>query len=163
MTFGARDENGQPIEDIDFKVEITSPNGDKHTITPQKAAGHSLGTFLNTQQPGDYWLQVTATKDGAAWGNVATGRFLVNARDLEMDNPAADIGLLEEIAALSGGNVIPPEQLVSYFNRLLEDGPGNLDATTVSRTTLWDNWYFLGLFVLLLSAEWLTRKIRGLV
>ena len=163
MTFGARDENGQPIDDIDFAVEITTPSGDKHTITPQKAAGNSLGTFLNTQEAGDYWLSVTATKDGQQWGNVATTRFLVHARDLEMDNPAADLGLMQEIAALSGGTVIPPEQLASYFNRLLKEGPGNLEATTVSRTTLWDNWYFLGLFVFVISAEWLVRKTRGLV
>ena len=163
MTFGARDEDGQPIEDMQFGVEVTTSNGDKHTITPQKGAGHSLGTFLNTQEAGDYWVSVTATKDGQQWGNVVTARFLVHARDLEMDNPAADLGLLEQIAALSGGTVIPPEQLVSYFNRLLKEGPGNLEATTVSRTTLWDNWYFLGLFVLVMSAEWLLRKMRGLV
>jgi hypothetical protein len=58
---------------------------------------------------------------------------------------------------------MPPEQLGSFLNRMLEEGFAHLDVTQVTRLSLWDNWYFLATFVALMSVEWLLRKIRGLV
>ncbi|WP_155362703.1 hypothetical protein [Gimesia benthica] len=44
-----------------------------------------------------------------------------------------------------------------------KDKSWNNDLTRYRRISLWDNWYFLLLFVLLISLEWFLRKKKGLV
>jgi hypothetical protein len=144
-------------------VEVTTPDGQKQPILPQQMADETMGTFQATQKPGDYWVRVSAGKDGRPLGPDAVTRFIVDERDLELDNPAADRALLDEISTLTGGYSMPPEQLGSFLNRMLEEGFAHLDVTQVTRLSLWDNWYFLATFVALMSVEWLLRKIRGLV
>lgn len=162
IEFGARDENGAPIEGAEFQVEVTLPDGEKVQVPPQTLGERNLADFTRTELPGDYWVRVSATRDGESLGLDAFTRFIVDARDLEMDNPAADPALLEEIARLTGGTSVPPETLTSFLDELSQQ-PLLEDSAQLQRTTLWDNWYLLLLFVSLMSAEWFVRKSRGLV
>ena len=43
------------------------------------------------------------------------------------------------------------------------DGLPSLEMKRSERLNLWDNWYSLLLFVILIAAEWALRKKRGLV
>lgn len=164
LAFGARTEDGKPIADADFSVEVITPDGERQQLTPRSSGSESSATVSQTQQPGDYWVRVSASRDGQQVGFDAWTRFIVDARDRELDNPAADPLLLEEIAALTGGSSMPPEQLGSFLTRQLEEyGFANADITRFRRINLWDNWGFLLLFVALMTAEWFFRKRRGLV
>ena len=119
--------------------------------------------FLQNEHAGDYWVSVTArSKDGQPIGEAAS-RFLVDERDLELDNPAADHALLAELAALTGGSVVTPEQHGAFLERLQKEGLVRREETEVTRKPLWDNWPFLLVFVTLLATEWTIRKLRGLV
>ena len=163
LRFGARTEEGQPITDADFTVEVTNPAGEKQQLTPSQSGKDNSAEFVDSQTPGDYWVRVAASKGGKSLGFDASTRFIVDARDLEMDNPAADLALLEEISVLTGGTSMPPEQLPSHLDNLLEEGMLNTEVTKLSRITLWDNWPFLLVFVAIMSVEWYIRKRRGLV
>lgn len=163
IMFGAQTPEGDPIPDVDFDVEVITPDGTEQQLTPQRRGDQHSADFLNTQAPGDYWVRVTARKDGTLVGFDAMTRFIVDARDLEMDNPAADPALLQEIAQITGGAVVPPEEFSDFLARLIENDALNPEETYVTRVSLWDNWYFLLTFVGLMTVEWFLRKKRGLV
>lgn len=162
IVFGARDENRQPLPDVEFEVSLTRPDGEIEQLTPQQSGDSHYTTFDETDQPGDYWVTVTAKRNGVVYELPATTRFIVDPRDIERDNPAADLNLMEEIASLTGTAPIPPEQFGSFIESLLEAGV-TTELTQFTQINLWDNWPLLLLFVLLLSTEWFVRKRRGLV
>lgn len=160
--FGARSDDGKPLPDADFKVRLTDPSGDVSELPAQRAGDQSFVRIDQATAAGTYRLNVVATRKGNIYGE-ATTRFLVESRDLELDNPAADPEFLKELSTLSGGRVIERGKLDEFLDDLLKHGPENLDDVRITRLTLWDNWGLLGVFVALMSAEWFVRKRKGLV
>jgi hypothetical protein len=164
MTFGARDKDKQPITDAEFTVTIEGPQpGQTRTASPQRAAQDFTAAVNDITTPGEYTVRVEAKKDGVAVGLSAQARFLVFEVDLELANPAADAGLMEELANATGGEAIPPEQLRDFFKRRLKEGNLRPDIRKLSSVTLWDNWWVLLVFTTLMTIEWIVRKSHGLV
>jgi hypothetical protein len=162
LRFGAQDAQKQPVSGVTFAVEVVNPKGKKQPVTPQQAGKEWFADFADTSEPGDYWVTVTATKDGKMFGAPASTRFIVDARDPELDNPAADLDLMNELASSTGAAIVPPEAFGEFLDRLLNEG---LAAELLKHTTiaLWDGWPLLLVFTLLMSTEWYLRKRRGLV
>jgi hypothetical protein len=157
MTFGARAADGLPIDNAEFQVEVTGPDFQSTTLTPRKSAGEYSAEFTKATQPGDYWVKVTS-KTGNPFS--AFTRFIVDARDLELDYPSADPDFLKEISAITGGLGLRPEDVDGLLDRLLNS---KSDMTRIQTYPLWDNWGLLLIFVGLMSVEWFLRKKRGLV
>ncbi len=162
IEMGARNEQGLPIADADFKTFVIAPEKPEESLTPRQSGETHLAEYTSTTKPGDYWVRVSGTKDGTSLGPDGWTRFLVSSRDLELDHPAADPELMRDIASATGGRFLRPEELNSYLEELLNDPPQTL-LSRITRTRLWDNWWFLCLFVGLMSLEWYFRKRRGLV
>jgi len=162
IEMGARDEQARPITDAEFQGAIIGPEGKEQSLSPRQSGETHLAEFSKTSEPGDYWVRVSGTRDGKSLGADAWTRFLVDSRDLELDHPAADPELMKDIAGSTGGRFLRPEELEGYLKELLKNPP-QLDLSRITRTRLWDNWWFLGVFVLLISVEWFLRKRRGLV
>jgi len=162
MVMGARDADKRTIEDAEFKIEITDPDGKKHNILPQSSGSEMQGRFLETRKPGDYRVHVDALRGGQAIGMGAEARFIVYDQDLELHNPAADFALLEEIARITGGANVPPGELGAHLKKLAKLGL-NVEVTRIERVLLWDNWPLLVTFVCAMTLEWFLRKRRGLV
>jgi len=160
--FGARDQMKQPLTNADFKIEVQQPDGTKKNVTVLRGGEEGLAEFTETQQPGDYWVTVSATQNGNPVGLPAMSRFIVDERDLELDNPAADPDLMAEIADITGAASVPAEELGTFLDRLLEEGLA-MEITRQSQVNLWDNWPALTLFVAVMALEWILRKRRGLV
>lgn len=162
LTFGAQDEQKVPIAGASYKVEVAGPGGEVTQIPAQSTGTDNVADFAGTAASGDYWVVVTAEKDGQSLGPPARTRFIVDARDPELDNPAADPDLMAEIATLSGAVPIAPEKFGEFLDVTLREGLA-ADVLRHTQVNLWDNWPLLLLFVLLLTTEWFVRKRRGLV
>lgn len=162
IEFGAQDAQGKPIPDAQYTVEVTQPDGKTVPVTSQRLDTGGMAEFSQATLPGDYWVRVAATKNGESLGLSAQTRFVVDARDLELDNPAADPGLMAELASLTGGTVVPSEDFGKFLTTLLEEGiPAELKR--YRRISLWDGWPLLLIFTSLLTLEWTLRKWKGLV
>ncbi|HWL06929.1 MAG TPA: hypothetical protein VNQ76_00805 [Planctomicrobium sp.] len=162
IEMGAQDETGAPLNDVQFDVEVIKPNGEVDKLTPQRLTTGALAEYTRASEPGDYWVRVSAAQNGMSLGLSAMTRFVVDVRDLELDNPAADPTLMSELAAITGGSVVPPESLGDFLTTLLKEGiPSEFKRTR--RINLWDGWPLLMLFAGTMTLEWSLRKWKGLV
>ncbi|MEZ6067217.1 MAG: hypothetical protein R3B90_16290 [Planctomycetaceae bacterium] len=159
---GAQDDQLQPIAGANFQVEVTGPEGMMTRLSALSSGDEATAEFTATTQPGDYQVVVTATKGDQSLGPPARTRFIVDARDPELDNPAADPDLMAEIATISGAVPVPAEQFDEFVQELIDAGLA-ADVTRYTQINLWDGWPLLLVFVLLLTTEWVVRKWRGLV
>jgi hypothetical protein len=162
IAMGARDDQNNPVADASFTVEVVGPDGETTTLPTQRSGEETVAEFAATEEAGDYWVIVTGTKNGAPLGPQARTRFIVDARDPEMDNPAADPDLMAEIATITGAVPVEPEDFGEFLDSLLEEGLA-AEVTRHTQFNLWDDWPLLLVFVLLLTTEWFVRKRRGLV
>jgi len=162
MVLGARDATRQPVPDASFDVKIIGPKDKTWPVTAQRSGSDSTARFTEQLEPGEYRVQVEASRNGQPIGFGTQVRFIVYEQDLELQNPAADMALLEEISKVTGGTHIPPEQLGTFLRELIREGL-KARVQKIRRLTLWDNWPVLLLFAGLLTAEWYVRKRRGLV
>lgn len=86
----------------------------------------------------------------------AVGQFSITAAaDSETVELSADSGLMNGIAALTGGKALKPADLDSLADRL---GAANVTAAERRQVDLWNSWPWLLLIVALLTAEWMVRK-----
>ena len=70
------------------------------------------------------------------------------------------VALLEQIAKMTGGQVVPPTAIDEVL-RLASLSPEVTE--TVQRTPLWNRWSNLWIVLGCLSIEWIVRKRKGLV
>ncbi len=162
IQMGLRDLQKRPIENAEFQIDVLGPDGTSTKVAPQKQSEGASAEFLGTEAPGDYWVSVHAKVDGKSTGLPTTTRFIVGARDPELDNPAADPDLMAEIATLTGASVVPPEKLGAFLDDLLKSGIST-ELTRNRMVNLWDNWPLLLVFATVLTVEWYIRKRSGLV
>ncbi len=162
IEFGAQDDQKKPVTDVKMTVKIIRPDGKIVTIPHQRAGEDFLAEFHATDEPGDYWVQVNATRNNQVFGPPARTRFIVDARDPELDHPTADPDLMAEIAALTGTVPVAPEQFEEFL-KSLQSASLSSQVKRYTQINLWDDWPLLLLFVLLLVTEWFVRKRRGLV
>lgn len=157
----ARSADGDPLPEAAFEVQVLAPDGQPAQARLERQGEAMQGVFLETRQPGDYTIVASAAHEGQPLGE-ARARFLVYDQDLEFDNPAADHGLLQSLAALTRGDMRAPEQLPALLEEIKEAAVA-LQVERQVRRTLWDRLPLLLLFVGVLAVEWYLRKRWGLV
>jgi uncharacterized membrane protein len=182
LSAGARAADGQPLGDFELQAELIRRDEKFQPSAPEKLAFNrqedKRTLSLRVPQGGDYLLRVQAFQGGQLLGE-AFERFLVREpKQLEMQRPLPDGIAMQQIAQLTGGQSVSPNDFSRVLDRLREI-PKALQEEVRTVSSLWDPLRFrplalLGLPItlaglcgfavaLLLSVEWYLRKKWGLV
>ena len=154
-----RSEMGEEIRNFPATATVLKPDNQTETATLVLEEGTPTGSFRSTDFSGDYTIQAEVVYEGEV--KSATARFLVQDRNLELDNPVAYPKLLSDISAVTGGKSVPPEQLGALIEDLLRQSD-ELVEKRMTKRTLYDAFPLLLLFIATLSLEWFLRKYWGL-
>ncbi|WP_165073480.1 glutamine amidotransferase [Paludisphaera rhizosphaerae] len=167
LTVTGRDAKGAPLTGVTYETRVEREGADSGTEAQAAEAvevytrgDESRGTYPARGKPGDYKVTVIGKRNGQEIGR-DTARFLVFQEDRELENPAADPELARQIADLTAGEPIPPEQLAKHLGAL--DRSTFTEYVSATEHRVWDNWPFLLLFALCLTLEWWLRKRHGWV
>lgn len=166
VTAWLKDANGRPL--AGESIEAHAESFDNKTVSVELAA--------DAEVPGRYFAKLTGLSSGAyqvtvqgavvdklvpSGADAPLATITVRGADnVEMMNTQCNRALLEQVAKVTGGQVIPPTaidevlQLVSFTPEVSE---------RIERTTLWDRWSNLLLVLGCVFTEWTVRKLKGLV
>jgi hypothetical protein len=168
VTVWLKDAAGRPLGDESISAEASTFNGEAVSIelTPDPdVAGRYFGTFKSLKS-GAYKIGVRGAiieKLIPAAADLEKIRATVTVRgadSIEMVNTQCNRALLEQVAQVTGGQVIPPTaigevlELVSFTPEVVEN---------IERTPLWNRWSSLFIVLGCLFTEWVVRKAKGLV
>jgi hypothetical protein len=168
VTVWLKDPGGRPLEGEFVQVEARTFNNETTSVelTPDpQVPGRYFGTFANLAA-GAYQLAVRGKVvddllKQTAQSDEVKATITVSASDsIELMNTQCNRALLEQVAQMTGGQVISPTalsevlQLVSFTPQVNE---------SIQRTPLWNRWSNLFLVLGCLFTEWVVRKAKGLV
>jgi hypothetical protein len=154
-----RSEEGEYVRHFPATATVLKSDNTTETVALVMEEGIPTGSFRSTDFSGDYLIQAEATYKEDI--HRAEARFLVQDRNLELDNPVPYPKLLADIAAITGGESVPPEQLGKLLEKLIQQSDKLVEKRETKRT-LFDTWFLLLAFVLVLATEWGLRKYWGL-
>ncbi len=126
----------------------------------ERSGGHYEGKFLNVQ-PGSYSvkLKVAGTPD-AELEKVRTDLEVKSAPTRELVDLSANTQFMEDLATRSGGRCFAIDELGRLPGIL---NPLRWNLRHNRQTPLWNHWLLLVIFCILVTVEWVVRKLEGLL
>ena len=156
------DENYRPVANASVDVTIT-PADTTHGARPTRLELSGNQGFLTGSAgalpPGHYRYNGRARTPKSELPPM-DGQFMVDSLGVEMERLEADHEMLERVASASGGRIWAPDSLRGLDQALAQEAVAREER---SQVVLWDHPLVFVVFVLLVSAEWLLRRRRGLV
>ena len=155
----ARDAAFTPVPDAAIDATLTAPGGESQPLKLRH--GDAAGRFTAAVRPdraGLYRIHANARKGSTAIG-AADQWMLVGATDREFVDPRLNEGLLRRLARNSGGRYARAAEAGNIPAWLRAAAPQ--DAAP-ERRDLWHEPWALLLVIMLLSGEWILRRLWGL-
>jgi hypothetical protein len=149
---------GEPVEDDEVTAKVTAPSGkvDSLRFTHEGDEWGLFSTQLTPAEAGQHRIALSAKRSGASLDTT----FFVQGAAIERVGHPARPEVLEEIARVTHGKVVEPDQLQTVVQSLaaLEE-----PAAEVRRLQLWSHPVLASAIVALMSLFWICRKVVGLV
>jgi uncharacterized membrane protein len=156
----ARDSSFAPVPDATVEAMLTPPGGDPQPLKLRHDAvgGGRFTAAVRPDRAGLYRIHAEARRGTTALGS-ADHWMLVGGADREFADPRLNEGLLRRLARTSGGRYARAADASSIVQWLKSAAPP--DAAP-ERRDLWHEPWALAFVLVLLSAEWVLRRSRGL-
>jgi hypothetical protein len=154
-----RSETGEEVRNFPATATVLKSDNSTETVPLVEENGIPTGSFRSTEFSGDYLIRAEAMLEGVA--RPATARFLVQNRNLELDNPIAYPKLLADVSTLTNGKSVAPEKLGTLIEDLIRQSNELVEKRETKRT-LFDSWALLLTFIGVLTLEWFFFFFLGL-
>jgi hypothetical protein len=152
------EQSGEPLHNGEVSARITAPSG-KTEVVHFVSAGDEWGEFtgrFTALESGRHHVMLFCKQTGA---KLEASFFVQGAAAEQLGKPARP-EVLEELARVTNGKVVPPEKLDEVV-RSLADLPE--PPPLVRRVPLWCHPVPAAALVTLLGVFWVGRKVVGLV
>lgn len=169
VTARLRNSDLTPVIDAEPKAEVLDAEGRIVATVPLRAVEGSEGlyqsTLANFRDAGRYQVRITGAEVDSLLARDAQAELQVGFRvigsrgPIEMAETTLNLPLMQAIAELSGGKVVPPAEISELTNLFISEKEADFE---IRETALWDNAWLFGLFALLLTGEWVLRRTSGL-
>lgn len=156
------DEQYRPLPNAEIRVTVRSQDNTHETILSPRGHGRYEGR-MNPLPEGDYEYEGHAAFEGIEVGK-DDGRFFVGELNLEFRDTKMNIGVMRQLAALTGGAYIhpdEPEKLEEVLHEVHTFEPRIETASTDYQ--LWNVPAALAVLILFFSVEWFLRKRNGML
>jgi hypothetical protein len=161
ITVRVRDPEYLPLDNARVRIEITTPDGKEIEVSAEAkpdASGSYAARYV-PRTPGPYRASISAAApDGTEISKREAGWVAQPVAD-EFSSLRPNRALLEEIAAKTGGEVIPADQLENFVAGLPNR---KVPITEPWIRPLWHHPLFYIFVVTCFAAEWGLRRWRGL-
>ncbi len=156
------DEQYRPLPNADIRVAVRSENQTFETILSPRGHGRYEGR-LNPLPEGDYVYEGIAQYEGADIGK-DEGQFMVGELNLEFRDIRMHVGVMRQIAAITGGSYIhyDEQEKLGELVRELDTHSPRTD-TQLADFQIWNLPAALILMILFFSIEWFLRKRNGML
>ena len=143
------------------QITLTTPGGQTTSLIPARGDGKTADFTASYRPPapGEY-IATVAPPPGNAKAVPVSAAFTVFPGREEDANRSADPALMQQIAAVGGGQLLQPAELNSLPEKLRSAELASVKV--VEPRTLWDRWWVLAALLCLLTTEWLLRRRLGL-
>ncbi len=168
VTVWLKDQTGRPLAGQTMQVSARTLESDvasAELVSDPDIAGRYF-CALESLSPGAYEIVVSGTVVDELLSSEddkspIRSMITVEAGDnLELLDTRCNRTLLEQIAQITGGQVVPPTAIAEVL-QLASLSPEVRE--TVRRTPLWNRWANLWIVLSCLVVEWIVRKQKGLV
>lgn len=153
------------LVDVTLQAVVTSldhpdTESTRFSLLPVASFPERYATRIPRMQAGRYTVSLEVSGDRLQLKNsIATDIQVQKRLSSELANISCHRELLQQIAQLSGGEVLEPWALNRLEELLL---PEDVSETLYQEQTLFDHWSLLLIFFGLLMTEWVIRKLSGL-
>ncbi|MFO8086920.1 MAG: hypothetical protein R6T91_03815 [Bacteroidales bacterium] len=146
------------VNDPEVQVNISDDQGKEYPyVMSRQEDAYALN--LKDMKPGHYRYTAKTQLGGEQFEK--SGYFVVEEVNLEEMNTKANHHLLYQVAGAGGGEVIKPTQ-VDRISQILEKQQLKPTTYTIKDYVAWIHLpWLLVLLIVLLSTEWLIRKLNG--
>ena len=160
------DGTGNPVETNSELKAIAHSGAEEHSVVltaDEKIPGQYVGVFRSLP-PGEYSVEpigdaITQTLPGSTDPAPASSFSVRPNLPMELLDTRSDRALAQQIADITGGQVVPPTAVEEVLKLL------NLEPEVTQRLEtrpLWAEWKYLWIIFGCLQIEWIARKLKGL-
>jgi hypothetical protein len=160
IAIDARDASFALVPDAGVTASIVSPDGSERTLPVRRvaaSAGHFTSAFV-PDRPGAYRVRVEATRGREPLGG-SDRWMLVGGGDREFADPKLNEAWLRRVARTTGGRYVRANDAGRVASWLQETARQHVEP---EHRDLWHEPWAMVFVILLLSAEWMLRRLWGL-
>jgi len=168
VTLWLKDQTGRPLAEQSLQAVVRTLDDEVATaeLTSDPEVAGRYFCNLESLPAGAYEIVVQGSVVDELLSSTANkspirAMITIEAGDnLEMLDTCCDRALLEQVADLTGGQVVPPTAIAEVLQLASLSPEVN---ETSKRTPLWNRWAYLWIVLGCLVVEWIVRKQKGLV